>query len=308
MTTRIRDYEAARDRGWQAMTRGDLKLACREYEDALELARASIEDDPDVVDKAEVNLALARVQAHQDDLAERGLREVLLRSSNADVMRVAAQSLAKVLSHRHEFDKAQRFARLALQKAEELDDPLKVFSCRTLLGLLALNQSYLEESLEHYETALHLIEAHPSEDKSYQAYCLAVAMDNVGYVLVLQGNLREGLLRLEAAHEQARNLGITDVVAEILTDLCFASLRLDDLDRAEQYGEQALRCAEVNGYDFFRRNCYYLLGEISSRQGREEEADDYFRRLGEFYPQFAFLGEFLKEYDISSMINLKEFA
>ena len=27
-----------------------------------------------------------------------------------------------------------------------------------------------------------------------------------------------------------------------------------------------------------------------------------------FYPQFAFLGDFLREYDISSMINLKEFA
>ena len=45
-----------------------------------------------------------------------------------------------------------------------------------------------------------------------------------------------------------------------------------------------------------------------SQSGDDAKADDYFRRLTEFYPQFAFLGDFLREYDISSMINLKEFA
>lgn len=308
MARKLEDYEALRERGWKAMTRGDVRLACREYEQALRVAHDCAEEDPDVVDKAEVNLALARVQAHQDDLAERGLREVLLRSANSEVIRVAAQCLAKILSHRNEHEKAHRFARLALEKALELGQPLQVFSCRTLLGLLYLNQSYLEEALEHYEAALDLLEANPRDEGAEQAYYWALTTDNIGYVLVLQGRLREGRLKLEAAHERARNLGITDLVAEIATDLCFVHLRLGELEEARRHGERALEMAEEHGYDFFRRNCYYLLGEVASRSGDEAAADDYFRRLGEFYPQFAFLGDFLKEFDVSSMINLKEFA
>ena len=86
------------------------------------------------------------------------------------------------------------------------------------------------------------------------------------------------------------------------------SATLGNLDEAQEYGESALAMAEEHGYDFFRRNCYYLLGEIASQSGEDAKADDYFRRLAEFYPQFAFLSDFLREYDISSMINLKEFA
>ena len=308
MAKRLKDYEELRERGWKAMTRGDVKTACLEYEEALEVARECLDEDPDVVDKAEVNLALARVQAHEDEKAERGLREVLLRSTNNEVIRVAAQCLAKILSHRNEHEKAHRFARLALEKATELGQPLQIFSCRTLLGLLYLNQSYLDESLEHYEAALALLEEHPLDEPGEQAYYWALTTDNIGYVLVLQGALDEGLLRLEAAHERARNLGITDLVAEIATDLCFVHLRRDELDEARRHGEAALAMAEEHGYDFFRRNCYYLLGEVASRSGEDAKADEYFGRLAEFYPQFAFLGDFLREYDISSMINLKEFA
>jgi tetratricopeptide (TPR) repeat protein len=304
----LQDYEVLRDRGWKALTRGDVQMACREYEQALVVARHCADEDEGVVDKAEVNLAMARVQAHQDDVAEKGLREVLLRSSNAEVIRVAAQALAKILSHRHEHDKAHRFALLALEKAEEIGEPLQLFSCRTLMGLTRLNQSYLAESLEHYEAALQLLEEHPHEDPAEQAYYWALTADNIGYVLVLKGDLQEGRLRLEAAYERARNLGITDLVAEITTDLCFVHLRLGELDTAQEFGERALNLAENHGYEFFRRNCYYLLGEVASQRGDDAEADNYFRKLSEFYPQFAFLGDFLKEFDISSMINLKEFA
>jgi tetratricopeptide (TPR) repeat protein len=308
MARDIREYEDLRERGWKAMTSGDLKLACDLYEQAVEVAQDCVEQDADVVDKAEVNLALARVHSHEDKRAERGLREVLLRTSNSEVIRVAAQCLAKILSHRSEHEKAHRFARLALEKAEELGEPLQILSCRTLLGLLYLNQSYLDEALEHYEAVIELLDESPLGTPAEQAYYWALTTDNIGYVLVLQGALEEGRLKLEAAHERARSLGIIDLVAEIATDLCFVHLRLGNLEEARSFGETALGMAEEHGYDFFRRNCYYLLGEVASQSGEDAKADDYFRRLAEFYPQFAFLGEFLREYDISSMINLKEFA
>lgn len=304
----IREYEELRERGWKAMTQGDMRLACEIYESALAAAQHCLAADPDVVDKAEVNLALARVQANKDEVAERGLREVLIRSGNSEVIRVAAQCLAKIHSHRSEHEKAHRYAQLALEKAEELGEPLQVLSCRTTLGLLYGNQSYYDESLEQYAAVLELLEEGPLGDPAQQAYYWTLTTDHVGYVLAMKGLLPEAKEKLEGAHAKARELRITELLAEIGTDLCFVNLRLGNLSEARSYGEEALAIAEEHGYDFFRRNCYYLLGEVASQGGNDEVADDYFRRLAEFFPQFAFLGDFLREYDISSMINLKEFA
>ena len=43
MARDIREYEELKERGWQATTRGDVKLACREYEAAVEIARGCTE-------------------------------------------------------------------------------------------------------------------------------------------------------------------------------------------------------------------------------------------------------------------------
>lgn len=302
------EYSRLRDSGYHAMMRGELERARRDFEDALEVASTCLDDDKDVVDKAEVNLAMIRVQCHQDQPAEKGLREVLLRSLNDNVIRMAAHCLAKILSHRNEHEKALRFARLALDKSRSLGDPLFLHSSLGLLGAVYGNQSYLGESLDHYEQALRILDESPLPDASHHAFYWCAYQDSIGYTLVLLGRAKEGRLRLESAHERARSFGISDLVAEIESDLCFCHLQLDRLDQAAIYGESALAIAESQSLDRLRRNCYYLLGEIASRQDDDEAADGYFKKLGEFYPQVPFLGEFLRQYDISSMINLKEFA
>ena len=302
------EYTALRDAGYHAMMRGELDQARRSFEDAVTVAEDCLSLDPDAVDKAEVNLAMIRVQCHQDELAEKGLREVLLRSLNDDVIRLAAHCLAKVLSHRNDHEKALRFARLALEKSRALGDPRHLHSSLGLLGAVYGNQSYLEESLAHYEQALEVLEQNEMSEAAHHAFYWSAYQDSIGYTLVLMGRLAEGRLRLEAAHEKSRQFGITDLVAEVASDLCFCNLQLGKLELAQLYGESALAIAEEQGLDRLRRNCYYLLGETASRLGEDEEADAYFTRLGAFYPQIPFLGEFLRQYDISSMINLKEFA
>jgi tetratricopeptide (TPR) repeat protein len=305
---KMAELTQVRDRGYQAMMSGDLDRAFRDFEDALALAREVLDQDPDAVDKAQVNLAMIRVQRHEDDLAERGLREVLLRSTNDDVIRLAAHCLAKVLSHKNEHEKALRFARLSLEKARLTDDPLRLHSALSLLGAVYGNQSYLDEALDHYEQALAILEEHPLPEPAHHAFYWAAAMDWIGYTLVLSGRHQEGRIKLEQAHERARAFGITDLVAEIGSDLCFACLQLGRLEQARMFGESALEIAESQSLDHLRRNCYYLLGETCSRLGDDEAADEHFRKLGEFYPQLPFLSEFLRQYDISAMINLKEFA
>jgi tetratricopeptide (TPR) repeat protein len=265
-------------------------------------------EDADVLDKAEVNLAMIRVQTHEDELAERGLREVLLRSTNDDVIRLAAHCLAKVLSHKSEHEKALRFARQALAKSEALGEPLKIHASLSLMGAVYANQSYLDEALRYYEQSLRVLDEHPLPSAAQQGFYRSVTNDSLGYVLVLMERLDEGLLHLEEAYETARALGITDLVAEAASDICFAYLRQGVLDEAARYGREGLEIAEAQGYSHLRRNCYYLLGEVASRSGDDAAAGEYFRKLGEFYPQVPFLVDFLREYDISTMINLKEFA
>ena len=302
------DYEALRDEGLAAMTRGDLRSACHRLEAARDVVAEAADELPDLLDQAEVNLAMIRVQVHEDGLAERGLREVLLRSGSDDVIRLAAHCLAKILSRRSEHEKAMKYARLSLERAERLGDPLKLHAAYTLLGALNVNHSYLEEALAHYEKGLALLEENPVPDPVKHSYYWCMASDNVGYVLVLLGRVAEGRLRLELAHEKARALGITELVAETATDLCFAHLQEGRHEEARRFGLEALEIAEGQELTFFRRNCYYLLGEIASRSGDDAAADKWFATLGEFYPQVSFLGDFLKRFDVSQMINLKEFA
>lgn len=315
MSPRLEEYVRLRDSGYHAMMRGDLDRAKRDFEDALGAAAGCLDEDPDAVEKAEVNLAMIRVQCHEDQLAEKGLREVLLRSLNDDVIRMAAHCLAKILSHRNDHEKALRFARLALEKSRGMADslPASEVSLRmhSSLGLIAAvygNQSYLEDSLSHYEQALAVLEENPLAEAAHHAFYWSAYQDAIGYTLVLLGRLQEGRLRLEAAHERTRAFGITDLVAEVAADLCFCHLQLGRLEQARIYGEAALEIAEAQRLDRLRRNCYYLLGEIGSREGDEEAAETWFGKLGQLYPQVPFLGEFLRQYDISSMINLKEFA
>jgi len=296
-----------RTSGYQAMMRGDLDRAHGDFVEALALAEQVLDEDPDAVDKAQVNLAMIRVQRHEDELAERGLREVLLRSTNDDIIRLAAHCLAKVLSHKNEHEKALRFARLALDKARIIGEPLRIHAGLSLMGAVNCNRSYLDEALEYYEEALAILEANPLVEPAHQAFYWAAAMDWIGYTLVLSGRLDEGRMKLEAAYERAQQFGITDLVAEIASDLCFACLQLNRLEQARMFGEAALEIAESLALHHIRRNCYYLLGETCSRQD-DPAADAHFAKLAEFYPQLPFLADFLREYDISTMINLKEFA
>ena len=308
MTPRLDEYTRLRDNGYHAMMRGELERAKHEFADALRVAADCLDEDPDALDKAEVNLAMIRVQCHEDALAEKGLREVLLRSLNDDVVRMAAHCLAKILSHRNDHEKALRFARLALEKSRTMGDPLRLHSSLGLMGAVYGNQSYLEDSLAHYEQALEVLEENPLDEAAHHAFYWSAYQDSIGYTLVLMGRLQEGRLRLEAAHDRSRAFGITDLVAEVTSDLCFCHLQLGRLEQARIYGEASLEIAESQALDRLRRNCYYLLGETCSRQGDDEASADYFAKLAKFYPQVPFLGEFLRQYDISSMINLKEFA
>ena len=304
----LADYERLRDQGWHAMARGELQRALADLERACELAADLVEEDEEILDKAEVNLAMIRLQLHDDVRAESGLRQVLLRSGNDDVMRLAAHCLAKILSRRGDHDRALRLARTSLAKARSGGEGLKICSALQLIGHVLVNESRLDEGLRSYRDAAEVLERNPLADESLHAFYETTVADMIGYVLVLQGDAQRGLDVLEPTLETARRHGIRELEAEISGDLCLALLHLARYDEARRHGERMLELSEELGVSYYRRNAYYLLGETASRAGDRAEAERWFDRLANLYPNVPYLRQFLCDYDISSLVNLKEFA
>ena len=74
---------------------------------------------------------------------------------------------------------------------------------------------------------------------------------------------------------------------------------------ADEYGEKALAIASDKDYKDILKNCYYLLGEVNLLMDNEERSDLYFDKLQEFYPHLPVLKQFLRTFDVSNIINLK---
>jgi tetratricopeptide (TPR) repeat protein len=82
-------------------------------------------------------------------------------------------------------------------------------------------------------------------------------------------------------------------------------MQLKEFKRAEEYGEKALAIAGEKDYKDIVKNCYYLLGEIHLLMGNDEKSDYYFDKLQALYPHLAVLKDFLRTFDVSNIINLK---
>ena len=65
----------------------------------------------------------------------------------------------------------------------------------------------------------------------------------------------------------------------------------------------ALQIAEQAGYRDVIQNCCYILGELAAMEGNLEEREAYFSRLQAFFPNFPYLREFLRMFDVSSILT-----
>ena len=126
-----------------------------------------------------------------------------------------------------------------------------------------------------------------------------------GYCTLLKKRYRQGISIILEALQIATHNGNTRCVVECYQDLSFAYMQLKEFKRADEYGEQALAIAAEKDYKDILKNCYYLLGEINLLMGREERSDLYFGKLQELYPHLAVLKDFLRTFDVSNIINLK---
>ena len=64
---------------------------------------------------------------------------------------------------------------------------------------------------------------------------------------------------------------------------------------------------EAHGYATIQKNATFILMELALRSGREEDFDRWFARLQELLPDVKLSKDFFRIFDISDVINMKEF-
>ncbi|HEX4823453.1 MAG TPA: tetratricopeptide repeat protein [Candidatus Polarisedimenticolaceae bacterium] len=284
------------ERAAAAVQSGDFPAAIALYEHLRQAA--STTDD---TDKAELNIAMVRLQMGEARRGEEGLREILLRTSDPKIAFHAAYNLACSLRQQGRYERALSYARRALERAQALDSADFLAPVHNLLGNVHLNQNYLDRALAEYRIALSLRERQECDTR----FSRAILEENIGYCLILKRRFDAGFERLAVALTLAEEVGDRRCRAECLQDLCYAYLMQGRIDEAIEEGERALEAAQACRFPDIVENCHYLLGELGSRANRLEMRDAHFDALQDLHPEVPFLREFLCTVDVTDVITLK---
>ena len=278
---------------------GDYRTALKLGRRALTVAREL--DDLALIHKAISNLSVIYLELGHPKRAEQGLREIILRSSDTSIICGAAYNLAISLRRQKRIERATFFAEKALEKARALRHRVWLSRTHNLLGNIRLCQSDFDGALGFYRKALR-IRLMMEEDTRFSR---AILLDNIGYCWLLKRRYRKGIDLIHQALQLAEGVNSRRYIAESSQDLCFGYMKLDSLDSAASYGKKALKISERHGYTDIVRNCYYLLGEVYNLVGDERQSVNYFDKLQALYPHLPFLREFLRTFDVSDIIALK---
>lgn len=293
-------------RFWQLMQEGyalvqksRLDAALQNFQEAYSLAASS--RDRRLADKAAANRSMVLLEKGEYAQAAKGLREIILRSSDDETACGAAYNLSISLRRQGDYKKACFYARLASGKARAIKDPNWIARCHNLSGNLHLMQSRFNQALREYRKALTI----RKKEKKPNTFAIGILRDNIGYCLILLGKYEEGIKEILAAKACAEEVGNSRCVCECAHDLAFGLMQLRRLEEAEQYGESALAMAEELNCREIVKNCYYILGEINHLKGDEERRDHFFYLLQRMHPHLPFLRDFLCTFDVSKIIALR---
>lgn len=289
-------FDELRRVGLEALEQQRLDEALRLFEKGVAIAEEI--GDEQRIDLARCNRAAVAIELRQGLQELPMLREILVRSADLANCRLAAYHIARHYELVKNFKKSLFYARIALDRSIHLRQSRWEASSRNLIGNALLAESQTAEARKHYEQAL----ATTDPDSARQR---AVILDNLGYCLVLQGEVGEGLERLHAALRLSR--GGVAPATEILSrlDLCYAYIEIGRLRHAWRHGQRGLALAERKSDPDGVKNGLYLLGEVASLLGDEDGASACFTRLqSEFYPHAAYLPDFLMSIDVRKLINL----
>ncbi|MGK2860200.1 MAG: hypothetical protein ACSLFQ_23635 [Thermoanaerobaculia bacterium] len=286
------NVEEIRQAAWARVRENALEDAIVLFDQALALA-----DDDEMLELLTINKAGILIQMETDGPEVQRLPQILMRRRNPKHTFLAAYNLQHRYILSKDFKRAYNYGRVALEASDHIEE--KSWKPRVLneMGSACVYDSRIPEAIEAYREALAMLESYPDE-----VFARSFAMQNLGYCLVIEGELEAGIETIHQAIELMREAGADGYVAESYIDLCYGYLELGDLESARQFGEMGLEKATETRQT---RNAHYLLGEVAYKLGDTASAETHFEHLSKYYPDFPQLKNVLLALDLRSMVNLK---
>ena len=283
--------EELRQQARALLRRGEYEQALGVYDEASALATDEETRELISINKADAMIALERTGPEVQELPR-----VIMRRRHPRHVYLAAYALQYKYRLESDFKRAVFYGQLALRTAEEAGEPSWRRIVLLELGNIYVHDSRIPQAIECFTESLAIVEESPLQEKALsQSY----ALESLGYCLLLQGDLDEGMKyifeALDLFHDPTGR-------AEAYIDLCYGYLEMEKYDKALFYGQAGLDIAEDPRQS---RNAHYLLGEACYKSGDVERADFHFSELSKFYPQFRNLKNLLYAIDLRSMVNLK---
>ena len=270
----------------------DSRKLCRE---ALLVAQNL--PDPSLATRALCNLASVEIESGQGESYVAQLRDMLVRNSDDESCRLAAYHLARFYDLRKQNKKALFYARIAQERARQLDNASWLASSSNQTALLLLSESRVDEASRELVRALELI---PANDQ----VGVALIMENLAYCRFLRGEMREGFSLCFKSLRSLRRLAQRWWAPELT--LTYGYLKAGRWERALFHGRAALAAAESHGETQTIKNALFLLGEAANEAGDDDAAYEFFSRLQrDYYPDQPFLPNFLLAVDVTGLVNLK---
>jgi tetratricopeptide (TPR) repeat protein len=271
---------------------GQLDEALTIYDQALGLTTDEESRELITINKADALIALERSGAEVQ-----ALPTIIMRRRNARHVYLAAYALVFKYRTEQELKRATFYAQLALQAAEEANEPLWKIGALNELGSIYDMDSKFGQAIECGQQALALIEQ--LEEREEHDFVYGLSLENLGASKLLNNEFEEGVALVEKALPWIVS---PTHVAEAHIDLCFGYLALENLERARHFGESGLELATESRQI---RNAHYLMGEVAYKLGDIDLAEYHFDKLAAFYPDFRHLKSLLYAIDLRSMVNLK---
>jgi Tfp pilus assembly protein PilF len=291
--------EASRRDALAHLERGEFASALASYDAALASARETA--DPAFVDWIYVCRAAAAAETGpaSDELVE--LKRILLRTRDPQTAFRAAYSSAAIYRLRKERGKVFFYANLARRHADAIGDLRLIGACLNEVGNALAADSRFDEAAAAYGTAL--------ERTAPEAPLLSVPRaqwsDNLGYCLIAQDRVAEGLALVHTALDTLEKEAARGFTVYPLLDLSFGYLKLDRFEEARWFGEEGLGRVATAGDLEAEKNLLYLLGEACHLAGDASASQGYFDRLAYLYPDFKNLRAYLDVFDFRNVLNLR---
>lgn len=289
---KMNNAEQLRQAALEHVRQGDLDDAITLYDGALDLANDDEARELITINKADAMIALERSGPEVQELAR-----IIMRRRSLRHVYLAAYALQYKHRLENDFKRALFYGQLALRTADEASEPSWRRVVLIDLGNVYEMDSQVDQAIQCFEEAIGI--AGESSENQDQDLSYGYALENLGYCMLLQERLDEGIETVTRALAILKDpIG----AAEAHIDLCYGYLEQGNLERALEHGQTGLELAKDPRQI---RNSHYLLGEVAYKLGDVDTADFHFEELAKFYPEFRNLKSLLYAIDLRGMVNLK---